>query len=180
MKKTKINVFDHAEEILKAVKAGCLITAKAGGRVNSMVIGWGMLGIDWSTPIFITFVREGRFTRTLLDENPEFTVNVQLGKADRKAVAVCGSRSGRDIDKIAEAGLTPVASEQVAAPGYLEFPLTLECKVVCRQEQPLSLIDPKFMTMYPQNVPSTAPGATKDPHVMYYGEIVDAYIIEED
>lgn len=84
--KEKIDVFDYAPEILKAMKTGILLTTKADDKVNTMTIGWGVLGIEWSTPIFTAFVRESRFTRSCLDKNPEFTVNVPLGDYNKKDV----------------------------------------------------------------------------------------------
>lgn len=54
--KREINVFNHAAEIMNAVKNGVLITTKSGDKVNSMTISWGMLGIEWNRPVFITFV----------------------------------------------------------------------------------------------------------------------------
>ena len=56
--KKKIDVFEHMGEILNGVKNGVLITGKADGRVNSMTISWGMVGVEWGKPVFITFVRE--------------------------------------------------------------------------------------------------------------------------
>ena len=69
--KKKIDVFEHMGEILNGVKNGVLITGKADGRVNSMTISWGMVGVEWGKPVFITFVRESRFTRSLLEKNGE-------------------------------------------------------------------------------------------------------------
>ncbi|MCB6314249.1 flavin reductase family protein, partial [Gordonibacter pamelaeae] len=71
-----------------------------------MTIGWGTLGIDWSSPVFVAYVREHRFTRELLDKNPEFTVNVPFGEYSKKILGICGSKCGRNLDKISEAGLT--------------------------------------------------------------------------
>jgi len=173
----KVDPFDYAETIVKAVPKGVLVTTKAE-KVNSMVIGWGTLGTEWSVPIFAIYIREGRFTRSQLDANPEFTVNIPLGAVDPKILRVCGSQSGANIDKVREAGLTLVDSEIVSVPGILELPLTLECKVVFRQKQELERIDPKFMNMYPQDVPGTAPMGNRDAHIAYYGEIVGAYIAE--
>ena len=72
----KIEVFDYAKEIVSAIPKGVLLTTKSGDTVNTMTIGWGTLGVEWGVPIFITFVREGRFTRELLDASGEFTSNV--------------------------------------------------------------------------------------------------------
>ena len=73
--------------------------------------------------------------------------------------------SGRELDKVSEAGLTPVEGDAVDVPGMLEAPLTLECRVVFRQKQDLDKIDPKFMNSYPQDVPSTAPLGNRDAHI---------------
>ena len=174
----KINPADYAETIIKAIPRGVLVTTKAE-KTNSMVIGWGTFGTEWSRPIFVIYIREGRFTREQLDKNPEFTVNIPLeGKLDPAIFKTCGSQSGRNIDKVKEAGLTLVESENVSVPGIKEAPLTLECKVVFRQRQELDLIAEKFKAFYPQDVPGTNPMANKDPHVAFYGEIVGAYIAE--
>lgn len=174
----KVNAADYAETIIKAIPKGCLVTTKAGEKVNSMVIGWGTYGVEWSRPIFVIYIREGRFTREQLDANPEFTVNIPLQDMDKNIMKICGSMTGRDMDKIAEAGLTLVDSEEISVPGIKELPLTLECKVVFRQRQELELIAEKFQRNYPQDVPSSNPMANKDPHIAYYGEIVNAYIAD--
>ena len=175
----KINVGDYAGDILTALSKGVLLTTKAGDKVNSMVIGWGTFGINWSKPVFAVYVREGRYTRELLDENPEFTINVPMGDYDKNIIAICGSKSGRNMDKVAEAGLTLVEAQEVSVPAIKEFPLTLECKVIYRQPQELELLPEEIVKRsYPQDVPSTNPMANKDFHVTYYGEIVAAYIAE--
>jgi len=180
MKKTSINFSDYANETLKALPGGILLTSKADDEVDSMVIGWGTLGITWSKPIFIAYVREGRHTRSLLDKNPEFTVNIPVGDFDKKIIGICGGKSGRDTDKIKEAGLTLVEPNKISVPGIKEFPLTLECRVVYQQTQSLADLEDDIVTaFYPQDKPSTEVRANKDPHICYYGEIVDAYIIED-
>lgn len=177
--KKKINVMDYATEIMQALPKGILLTTKQGDKVNSMTIGWGMLGIEWGKPIFITVVRENRFSRELLDANGEFTINIPVGDFDKNITGFCGSKSGRNLDKISELNLTLEAPECISVPGIKELPLTLECKLMYRQAQ-----DPAFMSEetkakhYPQDVPSDACLANKDYHIAYYGEIVNAYIIE--
>ncbi len=174
-----INVSDSAGDILNALSKGILLTTKADNKVNSMVIGWGTFGINWSRPVFAVYVREGRFTREMLDKNPEFTINVPVGDFDKNIIAVCGSRSGRDIDKVAEAGLTLAEPQVISVPAIKELPLTLECKVIYRQPQKLELLPASILERsYPQDVPGSDPMANRDPHVTYYGEIVAAYIAE--
>lgn len=177
--KKEINVFDYAGHIMKSLKQGVLLTTKTDDKVNSMTISWGMLGVEWAKPIFTVFVREHRFTNEQIEKSREFTINIPYGEYDKKIVGVCGSKSGHDIDKIKELGLTLEKSNIVSAPGIKELPLTLECKVIYKQKQ-----DEKEMTkenkekFHPQDVDSSFPMANKDYHTAYYGEIVSAYIIE--
>lgn len=175
----KIEVFDYAKEIVSAIPKGVLLTTKSGETVNTMTIGWGTLGVEWGVPIFIAFVREGRYTRELLDTSSEFTVNVPYGAFDKKILGYCGTKSGRNVNKISELGLTLAESEIVKAPGIKELPLTLECKVLYRQLQDRNAIPEEIQrSMYPENADSSCPGANRDYHVAYYGQIVNAYIIE--
>ena len=177
MKQT-IQPFDYASDICYAMKKGILLTTSSQGRVNTMTIGWGMLGIEWGRPIFIAYVRQSRHTRQLLDETGEFTVNIPLGTADPNILKVCGTRSGRDLDKINHLNLTLEESNMVKVPGIKEFPITLECKVIYRREQDLSLLSEELCSRYyPQDVDGSAPGCNRDFHVVYYGEIVNAYQI---
>lgn len=177
--KTRIDPFDYSREILKALPRGILLCTKAGDKINAMTIGWGMLGIEWGVPVFITDVREGRFTRELLDRNPEFVISVPRGDAGKKITAFCGTRSGRGVDKIKELGLTLVDPEVVSVPAIRELPITLECRVVYRQLQDRSAIPARFVEKYyPENLGSECCGSNRDMHVAYYGEIVSAYIID--
>ena len=179
MERKKIVVSEYSKEILEALPKGILLTTKTESKVNSMTIGWGTLGIEWSTPIFVAFIREHRFTRELLDKNPEFTINVPFGPHSKKIIGICGAKSGRDMDKIKEAGLTLVEPEVISVPALKEFPLTLECKVVYQQKQDLSVLAEKFMPgCYPQDVDGSFVGSNRDAHVAYYGEIVSAYILQ--
>ena len=177
--KKEIEVFEYAGEILKAVKSGVLITAGNGKTVNPMTIGWGTLGIEWSRKIFTVFVRQSRFTKQLLDENPEFTVNVPCGGDAREILAFCGTASGRDVDKVKELGLTLVEAEKISVPAIRELPLTLECKIIYSQKQDESQIPEDIKErFYPTNVDGSFSGANSDYHTAYYGEIVGAYIVE--
>lgn len=177
--KKKIDVFEHMGEILNGVKNGVLITGKADGRVNSMTISWGMVGVEWGKPVFITFVRESRFTRSLLEKNGEFTVNIPLDDSAKKILGYCGAKSGRDVDKAKELGFTYVEPEMVSTPGIKELPLTLECKVIYKQKQDMAaMTEEDRVKFYPQDVDSFSTGANKDTHVAYYGEIVNAYLIK--
>ena len=171
--KKKIDVYEYMGEILKGVKSGVLITGKDENKTNSMTISWGMAGIEWGKPVFVTFIRESRFTKTLIDKNGEFTVNIPLDESSNKILAYCGSKSG-DVYKAEELGLTYEEPETISVPGIRELPLTLECKVIYKQTQDIHAITEEDQEkFYPQNA-----DGSQDIHVAYYGEIVNAYVIE--
>lgn len=179
--KREISVFEHADQILQALKEGVLLTTKAEGRVNTMTIGWGMLGIEWRRPVFITYVREGRFTAEQLAGNPEFTVNVPVGAFDKRILGFCGSTSGRNTDKLAELRLTPVEADTVAPPAIRELPLTLECRVIYSRKQAADTLPAEiFENCYPRHIPGDNPRSNRDFHIEYYGEITKAYVLEDD
>ena len=172
--KRNIELWNEAGHILDALGKGVLLTTAADGKVNTMTIAWGTLGIQWKKPIFIAFVRESRYTKTLLEKNPEFTVNIPYGAYDKSILSICGTRSGRDFDKIKELNLTLEAPETVSVPGIRQLPLTLECKVIYRQDQdPDAINEENTAHYYP-----TENGQSGDYHTAYYGQITAAYIIE--
>ena len=173
--KKQVNAFDYAGDICKALPKGILITTRNGDFVNTMTIGWGHLGIEWGKPIFVAYVRESRHTKTMLENHGEFTINVPLGNVDKNILGFCGTKSGRDLDKIQELGLNLVDSDVVSVPGIAELPLTLECKVIYKQKQDLSAIPEEILKRY---YPADETGF-QDYHYAYYGEIVNAYVIEE-
>ena len=172
--KRQIDVWDYAGHIMKDIGKGILLTTKAEGKVDSMAIGWGTLGVQWGKPIFIAFVRESRYTREQLEKNGQFTVNIPLGAVDKQIIALCGSTSGRDTDKVAQLGLTLEEGQTVSVPGIKELPLTLECKVIYKQAQEPAAIDGEDrQRFYAQGTANE-----NDYHTAYYGQITAAYIIE--
>ena len=174
MKKKLVNIFDYSKIINEAYNPGILLTTRANDKVNSMVIGWGTLGVIFNEKTFIVYVRNNRYTHELLDINPEFTINVPLdSKLDSNIIKICGTKSGRNLNKIKEANLTLVEPNSISVPGILEAPLTIECKVIYKIDQvTLNLPDDVRSRFYNQNQEDTY-------HTVYYGKIVSSYIIEE-
>lgn len=173
--KKQVDAFDYAGLICKAMKKGVLLTTKAGDTVNTMTIGWGKIGIEWNRPVFIAYVRETRYTKQLLEAAGEFTVNIPVGDADSRILGYCGTKSGRDTDKIADLSLTLVDSDNVQVPGIRELPLTLECKVIYKQKQDLAQLPESIIDRF---YPVVNEDGFRDYHIAYYGEIVNAYLIE--
>ena len=171
--KQSINAFEYAGHICAAMKKGILLTTKSDDFVNTMTIGWGKIGIEWGRPVFIAYIRETRYTKTLLEQYGEFTVNIPMDDFDQKILGYCGTKSGRDHDKIADMGLTLVEPNVIHVPAIKEFPITLECKVIYKQKQDLDAIPAEIIDRF---YPADEKGF-RDYHIAYYGEIVDAYQI---
>jgi flavin reductase (DIM6/NTAB) family NADH-FMN oxidoreductase RutF len=109
-----------------------LVVGQAGDRRGVMTVAW--IAIAGSTPSSVVMaVRSTRHTLSLIRESGEFTVNV-APVALAEAVDYCGIVSGRNTDKFADTGLTPVPGAVVATPIVEECPLNLECRVM--QEVP--------------------------------------------
>ncbi|MCR5430024.1 MAG: flavin reductase [Eubacterium sp.] len=142
-------------------KQWALLTAGDETNFNTMTISWGGLGTLWGKPIATTYVRESRYTREFMDNNDYFTVSF-YPEEYKKVLTVMGSKSGRDIDKMNESGLTPEALGQSMT--FKEAEMTLVCKKLTKQ-----LIEPDNM---PQDVKDMFYG-DEDWHYMYIGEVVD-------
>lgn len=171
----KVNAFDYAEQITKMLPQGILLNTN-GEKFNSMVIGWGHLGVIWGLPTFTVYVRQSRYTKPQLDRTREFSISIPVdGKLDSEVFQICGTQSGRDLCKEKAARLTLVDAEKIGTPGIKEVPLTLECRVLYQQDQ--ALVDIPESVRQPFYSHGNDEG---DYHTAYIGEIVSAYIIKEE
>lgn len=172
--KRNVNIWDHAGYIMENIGKGALLTTSANGETDTMTIGWGTIGVIWGKPVFQVLVRESRYTKKLIDANGEFTVNVPMTVDAKQILAICGTKSFRDMDKIGQLGLTLEPGETVSVPAVRQLPLTVECKVIYKQEQNPAAIDTGCYEKY------YAKGTRNegDHHTVYYGEITAAYIVE--
>ncbi len=84
---------------------------------NSMTISWGSIGVMWNKPFVQVVVRPTRYTFEFMQKYPDFTV-CAFPETYRKQLSLLGSESGRDGDKIARSGLTPLVGSQVSSPVY--------------------------------------------------------------
>lgn len=94
--------------------------------VNTMTASWGGMGILWGKRVAFLFVRPQRYTNHLIEKSARMSISF-FDEAYRAALRVCGTVSGRDTDKFAQAGLTPVIRDGV--------PLIREarCNLICRK-----------------------------------------------
>jgi len=160
--------FDHrlGKTLALLARPGLLLaTTGSSGASNVMTIGWGTVGIVWGRPIFQVLVRPSRHTYGLLEESGEFTVNVPT-EAMRDWVAVCGTRSGRDVDKIGAYGVSVSQGKKVSVITLDESRMVYECRVVHHND----VLPPNLA----QEIDASS-YANRDYHRVYWGEIVGAY-----
>ena len=109
---------------LPAVMVSC---KRQGEKPNIITVAW--TGTVCSSPAMVSIsVRKERYSYEIIKETGEFVINLATKDLVR-ALDYCGVRSGRDVDKYKEAGLTVLASKELAAPGIMESPVNLECRV---------------------------------------------------
>lgn len=145
-----------------------LVTAGKKERFNTMTANWGGLGFLWVKPVAFVFVRPERYTFEFMEEHDTFTLSF-MGPEYRKALNVCGSQSGRDTDKIADAGLKPLATEQ----GNVYFEgaeIVLECRTMYGDffKSDQFTDDSPLMKWYGEHQGGL--------HKMYIAEIVNAWV----
>jgi len=166
MAKKTMSFTDHYEAVIKVLTSrGLLIGAyDAAGKANLMAIGWGTLGAIWGKPLWIVLVRPSRYTYKCIEHSQCFTVNVPSA-AMAESCTVCGTKSGRDIDKFAVCGLTHERAATVVAPAVAECPIIYECRVVHSND-----------ILPPRLAQEIIAGAYKsgDFHRVYWGEILAA------
>lgn len=159
MKQIEINEF--SENPFKLIGSDwMLITAKKGDKTNMMTASWGGVGILWNKPVATIYVRPQRYTKEFIDNEEYFSLCV-LPEDYRQILNYCGTKSGRDEDKIAETKLTIDESEK--APIFKESRLVLICKKLYAQDlTEQSFIDKSLVEKNYQ---------AKDFHTMYIAEI---------
>jgi len=140
---------------------GMLITAGSVKEHNMMTASWGAFGVLWHREVCFCFIRPQRHTRGFVEAGEFFTLSF-FDKRYKKALDLCGSRSGRDINKTQETGLTAFAASRGAV-AFKEARLVVVCRKIYHQDiTPKNFIDPRIEKNYP----------LKDYHRMYVGEVV--------
>lgn len=166
MSMTKIELSTlHFNPFLKIRDQWALVAAGTEGDFNMMTVNWGGLGELWFKEVSTVYVRRSRHTHTFMEKSDYYTL-IFLKDGHKDALTTCGSRSGRDIDKMAGAGLTPVFTPE-GCPTFAEAELTFVCRKLYRDDMLREDFTDKavYDKCYPDN----------DIHTMYIGEIVAAY-----
>ncbi|MDR1862723.1 MAG: flavin reductase [Treponema sp.] len=144
-----------------------LITAGDGAGWNTMTASWGGLGVLWGRDVAFMFIRPSRFTYQFANSSPLFSLSF-FDESHRNALNICGAKSGRDIDKAAEAGLTPIVFGVTGAIGFKEAREIIVCrKLYTHDFDPAQFLDP---TSIEKNY------GGKDYHRMFIGEILSLLV----
>lgn len=157
-------------------KQWALVTAGNCERFNSCTIGWGSMGTLWTRPgksgaTIAVYVHPNRYTCELLTESDAFTVSF-FPEAQRKALDYMGSHSGRNEDKAAASGLTPIPMGDSVT--YEEAELTFLCRTLYRHPFAKEELAEEIREYYrgnPGSFPPDEDGAWH-PHWVFVGEIV--------
>ena len=137
---------------------------------NTMTASWGHLGCLWghNDPTAVIYLRPSRYTKEFVDREQYFTLCV-MDKSFKKQMAYLGSVSGRDEDKIAKAGLTPVENDNSIY--FKEAKLVLVCKKLYQSE----LQENGFC--YQDTIDTNY--SQRDFHTMYVGKI-EKILVRDD
>lgn len=126
MTKQDITVLANENTFNLIGKEWMLVTAGTQSEFNTMTASWGGIGWLWNKPVAFIFIRPERFTHDFIEKNGRLTLSF-FGEDYRQALQICGSKSGRDIDKVKETGLTP-STLPSGAVTFAEARMTLDCR----------------------------------------------------
>jgi flavin reductase (DIM6/NTAB) family NADH-FMN oxidoreductase RutF len=162
---TKVSPFQITDNVFKLLdKDWMLVTAGTPEHFNTMTASWGGLGILWNKPVAFVFIRPTRYTYEFAERESTITLSFFTEKY-RKALSLCGTLSGRDIDKVRQAGLTPNVSD-LGGVYFSEARMIFECsKMYYADIDPTHFQNPDIDRHYP----------AKDYHRMYISEIINCY-----
>lgn len=164
----KLDFWAVAGEILNRMRlerGGVLCTvANSEREQNLLTLGWGQIGPFYhGNPVFIIAVAPMRYSWCFLEEVREFVIAVP-NDALRSAADLCGTRSGRELDKFRAAGLSRVPSMHVQPPSIPECPINIECRVYATIEPPHQLLTPEHRQR-----------PLEEQHTIYFAEVLGSY-----
>lgn len=139
-----------------------LLTAGDADGFNTMIIGWGAIGPLWFRMTASVYVRPCRYTFKYMESGDYFSIC--FFKSDmRQRLKICGEKSGKDVDKVKECGLTPLTAD-CGAVYFEQAELAVICKKqFCHDFAPDDFVSDQIPMEYDY----------KDFHRMYIGEIIE-------
>lgn len=163
----EINIRELKDNFVKMISNDwALLTAGKSDNFNTMTVSWGGIGELWNKDVCFIFVRPQRYTYEFIEKNDYFSLSF-FGGEYKKELGVCGSKSGRDIDKMAETGFLPIDLGEAVVFEQAKVNIVLK-KLAYQDMKPDGFIDESIMKNYANN----------DFHRIYVGEIVKV-IVEE-
>ena len=146
-------------------KQWMLITAGDKDSYNMMTASWGGIGVLYNRPVAICFINPARYTYSIMEKGDTYTLTFYPDNC-RKALEYCGTKSGRDEDKVKGSGLTPVQTEN-GAMAFSQATLIIECRKLVSQSISLDAIN---------NAQEREKRAMQPMHKMYIGEILNVWV----
>ncbi len=141
---------------------------EAKGRVNAMTASWGGVGVIWNKPYAVCFIRPQRHSFELAEKCDKIGLSFLSEDCDnaRKIYNICGTKSGRDMDKIAETGLSYIDFD--GAVGFAQADTVIVGKkIYCDMIKPECFLDSSIISSsYPNG----------DFHKLYLCEIEKIYV----
>ncbi len=166
-----LNYFDVMGYTMQKMSTQGVFLSVPGEKNNTMTIGWGWIGYCWKKPVFTVVVRPQRHTFEMIKKAGCFTVSVPTDDTMRAALLMAGTKSGRDIDKFSDHGITAVPAQTVNAPIVAECGLHFECRIIMTGDMRACGMDADISRLnYPK----------EDFHEMFFGEITACYATDPD
>ena len=138
-----------------------LLTGGTPESYNSMTAGWGGTGILWGKQVAFVFVHTDRFTYKFMEQSDMFTMSFMDRDARPALANIFGRKSGRDTDKVTEAGVTPIATPEGGVT-YQQARLVIVCKRIAKVPLTQDLITGDIGFKYGEN----------SYHCQYVGQII--------
>ncbi len=131
---------------------------------NMMTASWGGMGVVWNKKVCYIYVRPSRYTYEFLEENKNFSLNF-FSNEKKDILNLCGTKSGRIIDKMNISGLSPIEDKNSIY--FNEAKMVFICKIIAYHDiLSVQLLEPEIEKNYPKG----------DYHRMYTGEIIKCLI----
>lgn len=147
-----------------------LVTAGNNESYNTMTASWGGLTYIWERPASIIYIRDTRYTYQFLQREESFTLSF-FSEQYRGALRICGTKSGRDTDKVKEAGLTPIETPS-GLMSFGEARMIIECKKMLVQELDYAnLTEP-----YKANIMKESYTNEPAKHQLFISEIINIWL----
>lgn len=157
-------IYNDLDNAVNSLNKGAFLVS-GDEKPNVMTIAWGAVGFMWFKHILIIPVRKTRYTKEFIDKTGCFTVCIPYGDKMKDALNYCGSKSGRDVDKFYDAGLTAIKAREVNSYIVDGCDMYYECKVLYK-----SVVDRDSLLMEEAEC-----YANNDMHTLYFAEVIASY-----